>query len=83
MEVRKRTEITVETDEVLVVRRARVYRAWCAECRREVDMVKMDDAQALAGRSKKGNGQVQTRKWHVGAGGELALVCMPSIFTSL
>lgn len=83
MELRKTTEITVETDEVLVVRRARVYRAWCGECGQEVDMVGMGDAQALTEHSKKGIGQGRERDWHVGMSGEMALVCMPSLLKSL
>ena len=83
MEVRKRTEITVETDEVLVVRRARVYRAWCAECGQEVDMVMMDDAHALVGRLRKGIVEGRDREWHIGASGETALVCMQSLLKSI
>jgi hypothetical protein len=82
MDVRKRTEITIETDEVLVVRRARVYRAWCGECAQEVDMVNMDDAHALVG-SRKGIAEGHDRDWHIGASGEMALVCMPSLLKSM
>jgi hypothetical protein len=80
MEVRKRTEITVETDEVLTVRRARVFRAWCAECGREVDMVGVRDAWAMVGVPK----DVSTRsvKWHVSESPEMTLVCMESLMKS-
>lgn len=81
MEVRKRTEITVETDEVLTVRRAKVYRVWCAECEREVDMVAVVDAWAIAGVPTS----VSTRsaKWHVCDQQEIALVCMESLMKSM
>jgi hypothetical protein len=83
MEVRKKTEITVDTDEVLVVRRTRLYRAWCAACGREVDMVEIADAHALTANSTEGIGQGREQEWHVGVSGEMALVCMPSLLKSL
>jgi hypothetical protein len=81
MELRKRMEITVETDEVVTVRRAKVYRAWCAECAREVDMVAVTDAWAIVGVPKT----VPTRsvKWHVYEQQETALVCMESLMKSM
>lgn len=81
MEVRKRTEITVETDEVLMVRRAKVYRAFCAECGREVDMVGVRDAWAIAGVPK--NVSTRSVKWHVCEQQETALVCMESLMKSM
>ena len=43
--VLRTTRITVETDTLVVVRRARAVSAWCPECRAEVDVI------ALAGDS--------------------------------
>ena len=80
MEIRKRTEITVETDEVLTIRRARVYRAWCVECGREVEMVGLLDARAIAG--LPGN-VVCPAKWHVQEEQGSALVCMESVLRSV
>jgi len=49
MAVHKRTEITVETDEVLVVRRTRVCPACCPFFQRgEVDIVRVGDARSMA-----------------------------------
>jgi hypothetical protein len=45
----KRTEIIVETDQILVLRKARFTRGWCAECGREVEMVTLIDAITLSG----------------------------------
>lgn len=43
----KRTEITVDTEEILVIRGSRAGRAWCAECGREVDVLTPNDAGKL------------------------------------
>jgi hypothetical protein len=45
----KRTEITLETDRIWIIRRSRSRRAWCAECGREVDMVGLKEAETLSG----------------------------------
>ena len=44
--VKKRTEITIETDQVLVVsrRRTKTLRAWCGACAEEVIMMTVDEA---------------------------------------
>ena len=78
----KRTEITIETDEVLTVRRARVYRGWCPLCEREVDMVGLPDARAMAGMAGKGTGSSKSAKWHV-LEQETALVCLDSVLKAL
>src|SRR4051812_29177879 len=45
----KRTEITIETDQVLVIRRRRkVLRTWCAACAEKVEMVTADEAAVAA-----------------------------------
>jgi hypothetical protein len=79
-EVRKRTEITVETDEVLVVRRARIYQGWCGECGRVVEMVDIPDARAVAGISDR-DVTMRSASWHVSEGSEL--VCMESLLRSI
>jgi len=45
----KRTEITVETDRVWIIRKSHSKRVWCSECGREVDMVGLKEAAALSG----------------------------------
>jgi hypothetical protein len=50
--MKRRTEITVETEQVLILRRARrATRAWCPKCRAEVGMVAPEDAATLGGLS--------------------------------
>jgi hypothetical protein len=45
----RRTEITVETDRVLIIRKRHSTRGWCAECGKEVDMVGLKEAETLSG----------------------------------
>jgi len=83
MGVYKRTEITVETNEVLIVRRARVYRGWCPLCAREVDMVGVPDARAMAGMPGEGAGSTESAQWHVSDAQETALVCLESVLKAI
>ena len=78
----KRTEITVETNEVLMVRRARVYRGWCPVCAREVDMVGIPDARAMAGMPEEGAMSSKSAKWHV-LEQESGLVCLESVLKAM
>ena len=45
--MKTRTEITVETDRWVVVKRCR-RTAWCRSCSRNVEMLSIDDAAILA-----------------------------------
>lgn len=45
--MRTRTEITVETDKSVVVKRRR-RTAWCHACSRQVEMLNIDDAAIFA-----------------------------------
>lgn len=83
MGVYKRTEITVETNEVLIVRRARVYRGWCPLCAQEVDMVGVPEARAMAGMPVDGAGSTKSAKWHISEEQETALVCLESVLKSI
>ena len=47
---KKRTEITMETDQVTVIYRPRDFvRAWCEGCAEEVGMVTAEQAAAISG----------------------------------
>ena len=46
--MKRRTEIIIETDRLLVVRKVRRAVAWCAPCSGFVSMVTTDEAAALA-----------------------------------
>ena len=47
MASRKKTEITVETHEVLIISQRDSSIAWCVECNAEVRMILADDAMGL------------------------------------
>jgi hypothetical protein len=49
MATRKRIEITIETDRVVIIRRNRPTRALCQECGSEVDMLDMTTAAEITG----------------------------------
>ncbi|MCI0486468.1 MAG: hypothetical protein L0229_07690 [Blastocatellia bacterium] len=54
MSRRRRTEITVETTEILVVRKSgRARLLWCAECCRQVEMITPEQAMIVAGTSSR------------------------------
>ena len=42
-----RTRITVETETLLIVRRAKAAVAWCPDCRAEVDVITLDDDRLM------------------------------------
>jgi len=48
---KKRIEITVETDRVLIIRQDSSHPAWCAACATEVKMLTAEGAAAVAGLS--------------------------------
>jgi hypothetical protein len=86
----KRTEITVETEQILVIRNSRARRAWCVECGREVNVVTLNDAGALLGgeaRTPKlqavlpGCGDGRGWHWSEAADGTL-LICLESLMRS-
>ena len=80
----KRTEITIETEGVLIVRRGRPKRGWCPQCGREVDM--LDLAQAgIHARAKRPllRESAQSQGWHVFEDPDGALlVCLDSVTSS-
>jgi hypothetical protein len=85
MTAQKRTEITVETDNVLIIRRRRSIRGWCAECGCEVNMVGLAEAEAVARMTAEAlRDRAQARGWHLSAGRDgNKLVCLESLLRSL
>jgi hypothetical protein len=78
MAVHKRTEITIETDRVLIIRRRRVLRAWCQECGHEVEMVDPREAQAIT--AVRGLPLRDCAQWHVAQSQEgTGLICLDSL----
>ena len=80
----KRTEITIETDQVVIIRRRHSSRAWCRECGCEVDMVGLQEAGVLAGMPQEAmHHQAQARGWHLFEGQTGAeLICLQSLLKS-
>jgi hypothetical protein len=80
--IRRRTaEITIENHRVLVIRRLGSTRAWCQECGAESDMVRAEEAVALACSSPAQlGGGVLGHGWHVTQDHDgRPLVCLESI----
>lgn len=80
----KRTQITVETDQITIIRRRGCSRHWCAECRRETDMVDLAQASVLKGMPQplllEG---IRARKWHVTEATDGSpLICLDSFLTA-
>jgi hypothetical protein len=80
----RRTEITIETDRVLIIGRRHSTRAWCPECGRDVYVVQ---AQMLTSgtqpRLLKGD-STGPQPWHSfeGPDGKL-LVCLESLLKAM
>jgi len=85
MGTRKRTEITIETDRVLIIRWRRSKRGWCVQCGTEVDMVGEQEAEALTGKLGASlRDCARARSWHLAEESSgLPLVCLESVLKSL
>lgn len=86
VKTKRRTEITVETDRVFVIRRrSGSVLAWCAECAALVKMITPDEAAALAGISSRTIYHwIESEQIHFTetAGGQM-LVCFNSLAASV
>jgi hypothetical protein len=82
---RRRMQITIQTDEVTIIRRRHGRHTWCQECACEVEVVGMEEAGVLAGmtqRALRNCGQIQG--WHLSdAGDGTLLVCLKSLLKTL
>jgi hypothetical protein len=85
MTTHKRTEITVETDKVLIIRRRRSIRAWCPECGSEVDLVGLRAAEAVTGLTGQALREApKARGWHVSENPDWAgCICLESLLRSI
>ena len=83
--VQKRTEITIETDQIVVIgKRHRSVRSWCQECRCEVEMIGLKEAEALTGTTQamlsSGGGNPD---WHWSQAEDGSpLLCLESVLKS-
>jgi hypothetical protein len=78
--VTQKTEITVQTDQIVIIRRRRSRRVWCQQCGREVDAVAVHEATSFAGAEQLALPGNPESAWHVciGDDGE-TLICLDSL----
>ena len=79
--IHRKTEITIETERVLIIRRSQSRRAWCGECGREVDIVGLAEAAMLTGAGQSLlRDSAEGRGWHVSEDRNGAIsVCLDSV----
>jgi hypothetical protein len=81
----KTTQVTVETDRFLVIRRRLTKRGWCRDCACEVDMIELAEVQALTNKSQLDlrDGSL-SQSWHFSENADgTPLVCLESLLKSL
>jgi hypothetical protein len=62
----QRTEITIETKQILIIRRRQLLRGWCSECGGEVEMAVMEEGAEFSGLGEKAASDLsQAQGWHV------------------
>ena len=80
----KRTEITIETDRVLIIRRRHSTRVWCPGCGGEADMVSLEQAGIVTGLAGKSlRDYAQARGWHLSGQKGSLLICLKSLLKSM
>jgi hypothetical protein len=82
----KRIEITVQTDQILIIRRRSSVRCWCPECAANVEAVNLAQAEAFAGRAQPrlGDDAGANKRWHRLEGPDgTSLVCAESLLKSM
>jgi hypothetical protein len=84
MRVHKRTEITVETERILTIRRRRSTRVWCSQCGFEVETMGQEEAAAFTGMSGQAlRDSARAHNWHLSEGPDGAgLICLKSMLDS-
>ena|SRR5580692_3386260 len=80
----RRTEITVQTGQIWIVRKSHSTRGWCPECRCESDMVSPNEAASLAGITQpRLSSPSHGKNWHWTVDSRGApLVCVASVLSS-
>jgi probable HAF family extracellular repeat protein len=83
--VLKTTRITVETDTLMVIRRAKAIPAWCPDCRAEVDAIALgSDSLAEAATAAQLQEWLDTGKLHFWQPTDgPAQICVPSLLQSI
>lgn len=79
----KKIEITIQTEQILTIRRRGCNRRWCTQCGCDVEVVDLSQAEALTNMAQsKLCDRAEGNKWHVleDPGGTI-LVCLRSLLT--
>ena len=78
----KTTRITLETETLLVIRRAKPILAWCPDCRDEVDVITLDNdtlAEPItAAEFQEWLGSSKLHFWQTADGQDQ--ICLPSLY---
>jgi len=77
----KKTQITIETDQVLIIRRRQVGKAWCCACEARVDVVRTEQTRGLLQRTKATAEQARAVHFCDDSDGS-ALICLHSLLRS-
>lgn len=77
----KSTELTVETVEVLIIRkRRRLAREWCSNCGRQVAVINMNDATTAGLNAEAIPHHVETGRLHlIESADGLSFICLNSL----
>jgi hypothetical protein len=80
----RRMEITVQTDRLYIMRSRQFARVWCQKCGREVEVVGLEEAGALAGNSHPMlPGHAEACGWHLCPDAEgNPRICLESVLKS-
>lgn len=81
----KKTEITIETDQVWIVRKSHSAQRWCSECEREVSMIEMAQAETMTRMTGLAlRSYAEARGWHLSRGEDGSdLICLQSWLNSM
>jgi hypothetical protein len=80
-----RIQITIQTEQILILRRRGCARRWCAECGLDVEVVDLSQAEALTSKAQpRFEDGSEVKKWHcVESPDGAALVCLQSLLESM
>ena len=76
----RKTEITVETYEVLLIQRAELSRSWCSSCSKQVTLIGLSDARAAGLSTEAIDNYGETGRIHlIEIAGEPPFICLNSL----
>jgi hypothetical protein len=80
----KKIEITIETAQVVIIRKRHSRRAWCEQCGCEAEMVSLQDAATIKGATELMlSGSANEQKWHFSEAAQGKLVCLKSLLKAM